>query len=205
MDELELLKKDWQNEDSNYPKLTYDEIYKMIHKKSSSIVKWIFYVSVFELVLGLVLTLMNPKFGDSPIVYPKWVEIMSYVSFAIIIYFMFKFFKNYKCISSTNNVKELMKNIIGTRKTVRLYIVINLILAGILFATGLFMGYTKAAGGLEQFNNTAHFGDYALIIAIILVVTVLFIGFAYGIYYLLYGLLLRRLNRNYKELKNLEI
>ena len=37
MDELELLKKDWQKEDSKYPKLTYNEIYKMILKKSSSV------------------------------------------------------------------------------------------------------------------------------------------------------------------------
>ncbi len=50
MDELELLKKDWQKEDSKYPKLTYNEIYKMILKKSSSIVKWIFIISLLEFV-----------------------------------------------------------------------------------------------------------------------------------------------------------
>ena len=44
MDELELLKKDWQKDDANYPKLTFDEIYKMLLKKSSSIVKWIFII-----------------------------------------------------------------------------------------------------------------------------------------------------------------
>ena len=37
MDELELLKKDWKKKESSYPKLTYNEIYKLIHKKSSSI------------------------------------------------------------------------------------------------------------------------------------------------------------------------
>ena len=51
MDELELLKKDWQKEDSKYPKLSYDEIYKMILKKSSSIVKWIFIISLLEFAL----------------------------------------------------------------------------------------------------------------------------------------------------------
>ena len=48
MDELELLKKDWQKEDSKYPKLSYDEIYRMILSKSSSIVKWIFIISLLE-------------------------------------------------------------------------------------------------------------------------------------------------------------
>ena len=42
MDELELLKKDWRKKEEYLPKLSYDEIYKMIWKKSSSIVKWIF-------------------------------------------------------------------------------------------------------------------------------------------------------------------
>ena len=33
MDELELLKKDWQNKEEHHPKLSFDEIYKMIWKK----------------------------------------------------------------------------------------------------------------------------------------------------------------------------
>ncbi len=48
MDELDLLKKDWNKGDSKYPKLSYNEIYKMILKKSSSIVKWIFIISLLE-------------------------------------------------------------------------------------------------------------------------------------------------------------
>ncbi len=53
MDELELLKKDWQNKEEHLPKnLSYDEIYKMIWKKSSSIVKWIFYISLSNLYFG---------------------------------------------------------------------------------------------------------------------------------------------------------
>ena len=50
MDELELLKKDWQKKEKDLPKLSYDDIYKMIWKKSSSFVKWIFYISIIEFV-----------------------------------------------------------------------------------------------------------------------------------------------------------
>lgn len=32
MDELEILKKDWKKEGKNFPKLSYDDIYKMILK-----------------------------------------------------------------------------------------------------------------------------------------------------------------------------
>jgi len=45
-DELELLKKDWQKQSEALPKLTAEEIYPMLHKKSSSIVKWIFIISL---------------------------------------------------------------------------------------------------------------------------------------------------------------
>ena len=51
MDELELLKKDWQQKDEHLPRLSYDEIHTMIWKKSSSIVKWIFYISIIEVAL----------------------------------------------------------------------------------------------------------------------------------------------------------
>ncbi|MCB0372669.1 MAG: hypothetical protein KDD31_06665, partial [Muricauda sp.] len=63
LDELELLKKDWQKREANLPKLSYDEIYKMIWKKSSSIVKWIFYISIIEFVFwaGINLVFNDPE------------------------------------------------------------------------------------------------------------------------------------------------
>ena len=56
MDELDLLKKDWKNSESNFPKLSYNDFYGMIHKKSSSIVKWIFIISLLEFVLWLLIS-----------------------------------------------------------------------------------------------------------------------------------------------------
>ena len=56
MDELELLKKDWQSGASqDVAKLSSKEIYPMMHKKSSSIVKTLFYISIAELLLWVVL------------------------------------------------------------------------------------------------------------------------------------------------------
>ncbi len=54
MEELDLLKKHWKKE-SDLPKISKDEIGVIIHKKSSSVVKWIFIISVIELLLGFVL------------------------------------------------------------------------------------------------------------------------------------------------------
>ena len=56
MDELELLKKDWQKKEGLMPKLSYDEIYSMLWKKSSSIVKWIFIISIIEFVFWLAIS-----------------------------------------------------------------------------------------------------------------------------------------------------
>ena len=71
MDELELLKKDWKkNDDTKYPKLSYNDIYKMILKKSSSIVKWIFIISLLEFALWTIIsfafknTEYNKRFDD---------------------------------------------------------------------------------------------------------------------------------------------
>lgn len=55
MKELDLLKKDWKRNSDSFEQLSENDIYKMIHKKSSSVVKWIFIVSIIELGLGLLL------------------------------------------------------------------------------------------------------------------------------------------------------
>ena len=39
MDELELLKKDWQKNNNTFEKKSSSDLYAMLHKKSSSIVK----------------------------------------------------------------------------------------------------------------------------------------------------------------------
>ena len=56
MDELELLKKDWKKNDGQFTQVSENEIYGMLHKSSSSIVKWIFIISIVEF---LVLRLMD--------------------------------------------------------------------------------------------------------------------------------------------------
>ena len=46
MEELDLLKKDWKKNENSFEQISEVDIYKMLHKKSSSIVKWIFYISL---------------------------------------------------------------------------------------------------------------------------------------------------------------
>jgi len=143
MDELDLLKKDWNKQQGNYPKLTFDQIYKMIWKRSHSIVKWIFYISLIELLAG---TIINIIFSGEE----YWEDIeknnlgdvvttIYIVSYAITFYFIFRFYKNYRTISTTDDAATLMKNILKTRKTVKFYIGYVLIYSAIQLL--VFLGF----------------------------------------------------------------
>ena len=54
MKELDLLKKDWKKNANSFEQISETEIYKMIHKKSSSIVKWILIISILEILFWTV-------------------------------------------------------------------------------------------------------------------------------------------------------
>ena len=144
MDKLDLLKKDWNKGHQNFSK---DALYKMIHKKSSSIVKFLFYISIGELILWLGINSLQwfysedyknkieTTFGDDSLMYTATIA-----SYAIIILFILLLYRSYKKISVTSNIKTLMENIINTRKIIKYYVSYNLIM---LFV-GLIYGFYVA-------------------------------------------------------------
>ena len=216
MDELELLKKDWQRKEDMLPKLSYDEIYSMIWKKSSSIVKWIFIISVIEFVLPHLLYLL-PSVRDGMDFYEQLgvKNIMvgiNVVSYVVIFYFIFQFYKRYREISVLDSAKDLMLRIIRTRRTVKHYIIFALSLFLLTFLTIAAAVYLGDGDNLIQVLNL---GDEAenmsinrlkLIISFVFVIMGIICTAMIGlIYFLIYGLLIRKLGRNYQELKNLEI
>ena len=214
MDELELLKKDWDKSKKNYPNLSKEEIYNLISKRSSSIVKWIFIISVLEFSLW---TLLSFSFDGSSEAYEK-IESYGYefiiyplvgISYIILFVFMFLFYKNYKNISVTENTKVLMERIIKTRKTVKYYVIYNLtfMCLGIPLAVIMELSSNPEIQILisdiksEGENNIYIFYLIVAVLSLIAMalITILFLGF----YYLIYGLLLKRLKINYKELKKI--
>ncbi|MGB5648055.1 MAG: hypothetical protein WBM55_13115 [Muriicola sp.] len=216
MDELELLKKDWKSRESNLPKLSYDDLYGMIWKRSSSIVKWIFIISVIEFVLPHILYLLpvaregmefyetlglkNIMWGITVAPYP------------IVIYFIYQFYQRYREISALDNARDLMHKIIRTRKTVKNYILFALsiflisfllIAVGIAFSDGdtFVHALNMEKKALEQPIDNLKWVVAGILIAMGILCTA-FLGL---IYFLIYGLLLRKLDNNYSELKRLEI
>ncbi len=214
MDELELLKKDWKKREDQHPKLSYEELYKMIWKRSSSISKWILTISILEFVLPHLLYLV-PGAQNSLEVYDKLgiknaVTILFSLSYLVIIYFIYQFYRRYREISSLDSSKELMEKIIRTRRTVKHYVIFSLsvlfvtcmmVLVGIYLTNDLMAVFEIPAGtkdvSPEKFKYT--------VMASMAVVSVLLVVVMGGIYFLLYGLLLRKLKRNYNELQRLEV
>ena len=211
MDELDLLKKDWKKQNADYPKLTYNEIYKLIHKKSSSVVKWIFIICIAEFILGGLINLIIPE--SVLVIYEKFnLKTLLYISYTIhyivIIGFIYLFYRNYNAICVIDNTNLLMKKIIKTRKTVNYYIyyvIIFNIVISLIFSLIMFSNTDLL---LEVMNPNHHAIDndklFKIIMIVYIIVFLLMVGFLWLYYRIIYGILLKRLNKNYKELETLE-
>lgn len=178
----------------------------MIQGRSSSIVKWIFVVSLAELAfwvlldVGLRLSGSRPEFSfpKGELVY----QLISLVSYPVILYFVWRFYKNYRSIQTTDSVKGLMESIIRTRKSVKTYVAINLGLffLGSAVVYGMMLRYdpnfTKLLNGHSPLFNLA--------IILVLLFFMLFCGAMIWVFYrLIYGILLKKLFRNYEELNRI--
>jgi hypothetical protein len=217
MDELELLKKDWQKKEEQLPKLSYSEIYTMIWKKSSSIVKWIFYISIAELVFWIILNAApffidsyKEKLGDLDDGFTQNFMIISTIfTFGIIFIFIYFLYKAYRGITVVDNVKSLMESILKTRKIVQYYVGYNLIMAILVTTYSIYHVLTqdeKAMQLLEGIRDDgSEFKFWIIIVLISGLAVMVMVGFIWLFYKLIYGFLLRKLNRNYKELKRMEI
>ena len=212
MDELKRLKKDWK-ENLKFPKLSKDEIYKLLHKKSSSIVKRIFVFSLIEFGFWTLLSFVikdneaQKRFDQYEIEHITLPLMV--IGYAFLFYFFIMFYKNYKSISTTASSKGLMEQILKTRKTVKHYVIFNLLFLYISIVIAMFIELNNNPDiALRTAEFTAS-GDYYIFYGIMLVSTLLIMALLtailLGFYYLIYGILLKKLKKNYKELKKIEL
>lgn len=212
MDELDLLKKDWKKNGDKYPKISEKEIYGMLHKKSSSIVKWIFIISILEFIFWVGLTFLlkdspsSKKFESYNIDYVT--VPLTIGSYLIIGYFAYLFYMHYRKITTTDNVKNLMSSILKTRKTVSTYIFVYLAYFIVNSAIILIITFNKDGDMIYLVNKMEAEGKVALVYIIYIVGAIVIIGLLvlliWLFYRLIYGLLLKRLLRNYNELKKID-
>ena len=201
MDLLDKYKETWTKQVEMPGKFSTLEIYKMAHAKSSSIVKWIFVIGILEFIF------MNSLyfFMDMDEAYKQYEELglesfvlySQIVAYSILFYFLAQFYLNYIRISSIDSTKQLMNKIIKTRKTVRDYVFFNL---GYLGLTMIVVTIASININIDHLNNK----QILMVVFIMIIATVIILGLFWLFYQLLYGILLKKLNRNYKELARLE-
>ena len=198
--DLENYKKAWSNQPEESGKLSSVEIYKLAHSRSSSIVKWIFIIGILEFVilnsLYFFMDMDNAYDEYKDLGLESFIFYSQIIAYAILFYFLVMFYLNYKRISAIDDTKTLMRKILKTRKTVRNYVFFNLsylVLISIVLTTAMVN---------QEFTNDSN--KIFIVILVMLITTVIMVGIFLLFYQLLYGILLKKLNRNYKELAKLD-
>lgn len=201
MDGLELLKKDWKKQDESLPKFNTEELYSMIKQKSSSLVKWIFIISILEFVFWIGLEVLSVSMGYNDLINEAKLDKLYFaimtINYIVILGFIALFFYNYRKITITDNAKLLMKKILVARKTVKCYVWFNIIYFAITF---MVVSYFLVLN-LEEIPND----DVWIFMGVMCGIMLVFIAIILLFYRLLYGILTRKLYKNYKELQRLDL
>ena len=200
MKELDLLKKDWQKSKASFEQLSEKDIYAMIHKKSSSIVKWILIVSILEFVIlnGVGIVLPDPYNSKYAEIHP-YLNLAENLNYFIILGFIFLFFKNYKTISVLSNSKMLIQHILKTRKIVNYYIYWNILISSYIGAFAFIDGWNNGNTKVGDIPNQGSGMIIPLVFAMLFIML-----FIWTFYKILYGNFLKKLKTNYEELQKIE-
>ena len=212
MEELDLLKKDWKKDGNRYPKVSENDIYAMLHKKSSSILKWILLICILEFVVLISISYLlsdHPSVVKMELYMPDFMTVgMFIIDNGINLFFMYLFYTNYKRINNTANIKTLMAQILKTRKTVSNYIFVKLFLVVVLSLVSFMFLYYNDPEWLHILHDAEEKGNAATVslvyFGVVIIAIILFVLCIWLFYRLIYGFLLKRLKRNYDELKKID-
>ena len=200
MEELELLRKDWNKNEAGFKDYSENEIYTMIKHKSVSVAKTLFLIGVTEIVLWSVYGYINGEF--------PYLRITLFFGFIILAVLLFRRLK------TGNNSLSLMKNILNIRKLIFGYAAISFLLV-ILDNLIHFDLYTKdfMAGTKDGWNKghniIVHTSPEKMIPELenyaVFAFCMLFVFYIlYVIYKKTYGKILSALRKNYRELSRIE-
>ncbi|WP_394907057.1 hypothetical protein [uncultured Mesonia sp.] len=206
MKELELLKKDWKKQEKALPQYKIEELRQMVYKRSNSLIRTIFIISIVEFLLSCALSIwfIDDEYWQlvTHLHLKTVTQILLVASYAITLFFIYLFYHNYKKITPQDSTRVLMKKILRTRMTVRYYIIYILISTGL--SSILYFIFSLKYPMPETDLNLSGINGL-----IVIGVGILFIGVAlllvWLVYTLLYGILLRKLKRNYENLKKIDL
>ena len=200
MENLDNLKDLWKNQEESTIRFTEKDIHKMVQKKSSSIVKWILIISLLEFILPNLIFLFT-DFDATKQFYEQYgltttMMIYSVLHIAVIIVFIYVFYKNYRNISAGSTVRILLSDILKTRRTVKYYIYYNLTIMGIIGLHIFYAVFNSAEFQSSLTSGTSMVKIWVLSIILLCLALVIFWLF----YRILYGFFLKKLKRNYAAL-----
>lgn len=210
MDGLDNYKKAWGNQPEESSKLSSKEIYNLAHSKSSSIVKWIFIIGILEIIFWTAINFMVPEsfyqvYKDLDLM--NYLNIFMVLHYIIIVIFLVLFYQNYKRVTLLDNTKKLIQKILRVRKTVKYYVFYNLatvFLSSIIINIIMFSDSTKLMKIMNPSNSALDINQVITVTVISQIIALLIILVLLWLFYrLVYGILLRKLNKNYKELVKL--
>src|SRR6476660_3906908 len=193
MEELDLLKKDWKRKENSFSQISEKDIYNMIHHKSSSIVKWILIISILEVLLWTGIGFLYSSddylkdFGHDALV--VFQQVIGWINYAVVLVFIYLFYKNYVNISATSSTRQLMKDIIKTRKTVKYYVWYNLVMVTVSLVSGMLLALWYSPEGILLREKMEHEGKImVLIIGVLTLIVIVAIVIFWLFYRLLYGI-----------------
>jgi lysylphosphatidylglycerol synthetase-like protein (DUF2156 family) len=205
MKELENLKNKWAKQDLGQ-RYSKEDIKGFLQKKSTHSIKWIFYLSIIEFVLYLSFPLLVPNYLDSFDYYKslnlfEFSIVTTVLGYVLLLYFMWRFFQNYKNISVANSIKDHLGAILNTRRSVNQYFYFNVTIL-IIFTIVVLVSalqFDKNMIALQKENNS-----FLMMILLIGILIAIVLGLFGLLYYFVYGRFLRPLKNNEKDLLKIE-
>lgn len=216
--DLDNFKKTWQEQDKQ-SKYSNADILKMLNQKSRNYVKYILWISIAEFLLFGGTTIFYMIYDDGSdniiklmsrlgIVENQTIKAdMAHLNFFIKLLslvitgvFVVVFYKNYKKINLEANIKQFILQILQFKNTVKLFISTNIILLvvfNLLIAGFIFSNVQK-----QEIHLQSH--DWWVAILTILATTLFSLALIYIYYKIFYGIILKKLSKNLRQLQKME-
>lgn len=212
------LKNTWQKQpvESKYES---NDILAMLNKNSRNYIKYILWISIAEFLLIIGITLYYLSTGTeanhllsiltksgvtiTPIIQENlntFYTVMKVLSIVITMYFVIKFYQNYRQINIDAGLKKFIIQIISFKKTVNQFIFANILLLVSSMLTLGFMIYTI----FSRQNIRMESSELAGFIVGATVALLISVGLMWLYYRLVYGILTRKLGRNLRQLQEIE-
>ncbi|WP_027385671.1 hypothetical protein [Chryseobacterium gregarium] len=216
--DLDSFKKTWQ-EQPVQQKYDHHEILQMLNRKSRNYVKYIFWISVAEFscfsLIGLFYIIQGnesntfisilEKMGirkttELEMTFDHIYLTLKILSLAVTAYFVYKFYQNYKDIKIEENLKKFILKIIQFKKTVNAFILINILL--LITFTSIFTVFVCYIVNTQNIEITS--STITGFIAGIIISTVFTVLIVWLYYRVVYGIIIKKLGRNLKQLQEID-